>query len=275
MKIAVLGASGFIGRHLVQKLIAQDHEVIAVDVSDPPIDHWKGSARLVRANLYEPFDAKQIAGESEAIIDLVWPGLPNYMEMFHFEINTFKSFSMLKTFVDAGYRHILSVGTCLEYGLQSGPLDANMATRPDNPYAFAKDTLRQSLKMLAEKNDLIFQWARLFYVYGEGQNPKSLLPSLETAIKNGESTFNMSGGEQLRDFIAIDEAVSQLARLVENNTLTGEFNICSGLPTSVRRLIEEKVACLKSDIQLNFGHYPYPHYEPMAFWGIPHAELKG
>ena len=42
----------------------------------------------------------------------------------------------------------------------------------------------------------------------------------------------------------------------------------SGEPISVRSLVERRLAEREGDVQLNLGYYPYPDYEPMAFWGV-------
>ena len=52
-----------------------------------------------------------------------------------------------------------------------------------------------------------------FYMYGEGQNKNSLIALLDEAIKNGEKEFNMSGGEQLRDYLHSDEVVKNITKL--------------------------------------------------------------
>ena len=77
----------------------------------------------------------------------------------------------------------------------------------------------------------------------------------------------MSGGEQLRDYLPIEDIVEQLADLYESGRC-GTYNICSGKPISVRRLVEKRVKERGSNIKLNLGYYPYPDYEPMEFWGI-------
>ena len=104
-------------------------------------------------------------------------------------------------------------------------------------------------------------------MYGEGQQPNSLLAQLDQAINNGEASFNMSGGEQLRDYLPIEQVASLLVGLVEHSDANGVFNVCSGRPISVRRLVEEHLVKRQSDIRLNLGYYEYPKHEPMAFWG--------
>ena len=77
-------------------------------------------------------------------------------------------------------------------------------------------------------------------MYGEGQNKNSLLSQLDIAIKKDEGKFNMSKGEQLRDYLPIEDVVQQLVDLYESGKC-GTFNICSGNPISVRHLVEKQV----------------------------------
>ncbi len=276
MNVVVLGATGFVGRHLVQALLNRNHVVTAV-ARNPILAAslpWNDQVHLVPADMYgSEYDVKAIASGADAVIDLIWPRLPNYMELFHFEENLPASYKMLKAFVEAGCKQVLVTGTCLEYGLQNGCLTAETIPQPHVPYAFAKDSLRKWLEQLREKVDFTLQWARLFYVYGEGQSPRSLLPLLDAAIDRGDKSFPMSGGEQLRDFLPIESAAEQLVRLIERPQMSGTFNICSGRPTSVRRLAEDHLRQRKADIEFDLGKYPYPTYEPMAFWGELSPEL--
>jgi dTDP-6-deoxy-L-talose 4-dehydrogenase (NAD+) len=198
---------------------------------------------------------------------LAWPGLPNYKALYHFEETLFADYRFLKDLVSAGYKHLLVTGTCFEYGMQSGQLDESMETKPSNPYGLAKDTLRRFLESLRTDSPFTLQWARLFYLYGRGQNPSSLLAQLERALEQGDAEFLMSGGEQLRDYMPVERVASDLVRLVEHPECDGIVNICSGKPISVRRLVEDFIKTRGKEIRLKLGHYPYPDYEPLEFWG--------
>jgi dTDP-6-deoxy-L-talose 4-dehydrogenase (NAD+) len=103
--------------------------------------------------------------------------------------------AFLEAAVKAGVPHILVAGTCLEYGMQFGPLTEEMETHPSTPYGFAKDALRKALQLLQNEKAFILQWMRLFYMHGEGQNKNSLLAQLDQAISEGHEIFNMSAGD--------------------------------------------------------------------------------
>jgi dTDP-6-deoxy-L-talose 4-dehydrogenase (NAD+) len=110
---------------------------------------------------------------------------------------------------------------------------------------------------------------RLFYMYGEGQNRNSLLAQLDRAIGEGKPVFNMSPGNQLRDYLPIQEVAENFAFALENPQCDGVINCCSGSPISVFDLVRQRCEVKASNIQLNKGYYPYPDYEPLAFWGVP------
>jgi nucleoside-diphosphate-sugar epimerase len=138
---------------------------------------------------------------------------------------------------------------------------------PENPYGFAKDTLRRQLQFLRESNPFAFTWARLFYVYGEGQSSNSLWPQLKRAVQQGAVVFPMSGGEQVRDYLPIETVAEHLVSLALAKADVGIVNVCSGKPVKVRELVEGWIAKNGWNIKLNLGCYSYPDYEPMEFWG--------
>ena len=146
-------------------------------------------------------------------------------------------------------------------------LAAGMETRPANPYGFAKDTLRKQLQQLQTVHPFGLTWARLFYMYGEGQPETSLFPMLKKAVAAGDAAFKMSGGEQLRDYLPVSEVARRLVGLALTPRNLGPVNICSGSPISVRRLVEGWIEEYGWKIELELGRLPYPDYEPMAFWG--------
>jgi dTDP-6-deoxy-L-talose 4-dehydrogenase (NAD+) len=151
--------------------------------------------------------------------------------------------------------------------MRSGALSADLLPQPANPYAYAKAALHQQLQFLQTTHPFKLTWARLFYLYGQGQAATSLYTQLQQAITRSDSIFNMSGGEQLRDYLPVEVAAQQLVQLAINQDARDAVNICSGRPVSVRRLVEQWLNEKNYDMRLNLGYYPYPDYEPMAFWG--------
>jgi dTDP-6-deoxy-L-talose 4-dehydrogenase (NAD+) len=198
---------------------------------------------------------------------LAWGGLPNYRSLHHFEKELPLQYQFLSGMVRSGLSGLVIAGTCFEYGMQHGKLSEEMDTHPDNPYGLAKDMLRRQLEYLRKSQPFALTWARLFYLYGEGQAENSLLPQLKRAVEQGQSVFNMSGGEQLRDYLSVTEVAKNLVMLALRTADIGVVNISSGKPISVRKLVEAWIGENNWNIKLNLGHFPYPDYEPLAFWG--------
>lgn len=268
MKVAVTGATGFLGGYIVEELAARGHEIVAV-VRDPRrlSGTVASKCRAVQLDLALPAEGTfQRLGSPEALLNLAWGGLPAYRSLHHFEQELPAAYRFIAGLTDEGLAHVMVTGTCFEYGVRSGPLDEAMDVQPTLPYAYAKDALRRQLEFLSAGR-FELTWTRLFYLYGDRQAAGSLLPQLQRAIAEGQTKFPMSGGEQLRDFIHVREAARTLVELLEQRRGVGVVNVCSGRPTSVRSFVERWLDENGHVIELELGKYPYPDYEPMAFWG--------
>lgn len=267
MKIAVTGAGGFVGRHVVAEL---DRRGLAATllVRRPQALGAPGRHRVVAFDhLADPAQAYERAGRPEVLLNLAWGGLPNYASLHHVEQERPAHYRLVKAMVQAGLRHVVVAGTCFEYGMQSGALREDLDTRPANAYGHAKDSLRRDLELLQRTHPFELTWARLFYLHGEGQAANSLLPLLRSAAERGDARFPMSGGEQLRDYLPAGEAAALLVALALRERGCGIVNVCAGKPVSVRALVEGWIREHGWAITPALGHYPYPAHEPMAFWG--------
>lgn len=270
MKVLVTGATGFIGNYVIKELLKCSHNIIATsrNLDKARSYEWFSQVKYISCDLnVGQKNFFQFFQQPELLIHLAWEGLPNYKDLFHLEDNLFCNYRFFKNMIEHGLKSLVVTGTCFEYGMQSGALSEDMETKPDNPYGLAKDTLRKFLGQLQKKIDFEFKWTRLFYMYGKGQDPSSILSQLDKALENGETSFNMSGGEQLRDYLPVEKVAEYIVKIAIQNKVRGIINCCSGIPISIRKLVENYLKKKQKSIHLNLGYYPYPDYEPMAFWG--------
>ena len=272
-KILVTGATGFIGNYVVAELLKDKNCIIIASSSSlekAKKSDWFSSVQYIPFNLKE-FDSSvnyyQYFNQPDAIIHLAWEGLPNYKASFHLNENLPRHFSFLSNCIKHGLTDVTITGTCFEYGMQEGCLNETMNTMPANAYAKAKDDLRKNLELLKKNENFYLKWVRLFYMYGKGQGPNSLLSQLDNALLNGDTIFNMSGGEQQRDYLPVEKVGAYVVKIALQNKLTGIINCCSGNPITVKEFVEKYLKHQQQSIRLNLGYYPYADYEPMRFWG--------
>lgn len=268
MKIAVTGASGFIGSHVLAELEHCPVDITAITRDTNRLPNLSPSIHILELDITSPpKNCYERMGSPDVLIHLAWNGLPNYGSLHHFESELPKQYNFLKNLVDAGLPAMLVTGTCFEYGMQSGALSEELQPLPNNQYGYAKDALRKQLEFLKSATPFDLIWGRLFYMYGDGQSATSIYSLLKRAVMRGDKVFNMSGGEQLRDYLPVKEIARRIVQLATSAKDIGTVNICSGQPVSIRRLVEKWLKENNWEIGLNLGHYPYPDYEPMAFWG--------
>ena len=278
MKVLITGVTGFIGNSVVKELLKCNiYEIIATSLEiekEVKNFEWYKDVKYINHDLNEENDNYyKFFEKPDILIHLAWGGLPNYRELYHFEINTFKNYNFIKNMVINGLKDVNVIGTCFEYGMQSGCLSEDLPSKPVTPYALGKDTLKKFILELNKKFKFYFKWIRLFYLYGKGQNPKSIIPQLDEALDMNAEFFNMSGGEQLRDYLSVEEVAKYIVKISLQKTICGIINCCSGKPISIRKFVEDYLERRNRNIKFNLGYYSYPDYVPMAFWG-DNSKLK-
>jgi dTDP-6-deoxy-L-talose 4-dehydrogenase (NAD+) len=271
-KVLVTGATGFIGNYVIDELLKYGLEITATSSNEEKAkqQHWFENVKYMKFdfNLFNSSENYYLYfNQPDILIHLAWEGLPNYKSSFHTEINLPKHKALIENLISNGLKDITITGTCLEYGMQEGCLSEDMPTLPSNPYSLAKNELRLHIEKLQRKFLFSFKWVRLFYMYGKGQNPNSLLSQLDKAIQNGNTTFNMSGGEQTRDYLPVEKVAQYIVRIALQKRIEGVINCCSGIPITIKQFVENHLKRTESAITLNLGYYPYTDYEPMHFWG--------
>lgn len=270
MKIAVTGASGFVGGHVTAELLRRGITPILATRTPDLMRMRYPQATVVHLDLNAlPADPFLALDRPDCVIHLAWQGLPHFNSLHHLDAELPLQIHFLKALVRAGLRNLTVTGTCLEYGTSSGLKNESLVSAPSTAYGTAKDTLRQYLEALCEQHPFKLVWPRLFYLHGPGQSPQALIPSLQLALANAEPTFKMSGGQQVRDFHPVATAAQEIVELALKQQSFGIVNVCSGNPVSVRSFVERYLAEHHATIQLLLDSFPYTTYEPFAFWGDP------
>jgi len=236
-RVLVTGATGFIGRHALAPLGERGFELHAVTSGEPATD---AQARWHRADLLDPADRARIAREAGAshLLHLAWYTQPgDYWESGHNDRWVEASLALLEEFRTAGGRRAVIAGSCAEYEWSRPRLsEATTPLRPATRYGRAKDHLRAGAEELGRREGLEVVWGRLFFLYGPGEHPQRLVPSVTRALLAGEPA-RTTDGSQRRDFLFAPEAADAFAALVDSE-FSGAVNVASGESVSVRDVVE-------------------------------------
>ena len=271
MKFLVTGVTGGLAGLIVKELLKQGHDVIGTSRSTERAEKldFYNQIKFIPYNIYDRaiFDLYTFFGKPDSVIHLAWEKLDDYNNSLHLNeiLDSHKSFVF--NLISNGLQNFNGVGTCYEYGLTEGELVENMQPSPVLPYSKAKNNLREYIEHIKNDYEISVKWIRVFYVFGEIKGRKNLYTHLMTAVSNQEKTFNMSGGEQVRDFLTPLEVAEKIVQISIQTKIQGIINCCSGKPVKLKDFILDFLERGKYKIDLNLGYFPYLAYEPMKSWG--------
>jgi dTDP-6-deoxy-L-talose 4-dehydrogenase (NAD+) len=274
MKVVVTGATGFVGRYTVKRLLDEGYEVISIttnrSISTDTMEMLKGSEVVT---IHSLTDVTEQIIDNNCVIHCAWSNVQNTLDTSHY-FHAFEQISFIEKLAKFKPKKLIITGTCFEFGLATGSVSIADKTNPNTPYSQAKEFVHSAaVKILSENTQVEFCWARLFYMYGNGQHEKSIYSQLKASIERGETAFNMSRGEQLFDYMKIEEVAIKLASLVKNK-VPEIVHVCKGYPTSLRGLVESLKEEFKSSISLNLDYYPYREQDSIALWGSESFESQ-
>ncbi|MCB0360398.1 MAG: NAD(P)-dependent oxidoreductase [Bdellovibrionales bacterium] len=237
MRILITGATGFIGRPVVQQL-ARRHEVFAA-TRQPSCASLPSNVQTVQCSLADPEAIAAVSKrlEVQTVLHLAWEGLPDYSLSRTLD-NVRYSTTLVETLSRTGVKKIVIAGSCWELGEHWGMVDEDAT--PTNPGIFGIGKL--SVKAFAERICRDFNsemiWARLFYVYGPGQRREALIPSIHQSLQSN-GNVQLKTPDATHDFVYVDDAAAALALLTSSEQVgSGTFNIGSGRPVSVGEIAD-------------------------------------
>lgn len=263
MKVLVTGAGGYIGRHVVKYLLDNNIEAIANDFNDERLDK---RAIINTTNIFEVDNPYKVLGEPDVCIHLAWKDGFVHNSNAHMEYLS-DHYKFIDKMLSSGLKQIVVMGSMHEVGYYEGAIDENTPCNPLSLYGIAKDSLRRSSKMLAEKYGALWQWIRAYYIFGDDKYASSIFAKLQQAAADGKKTFPFTTGKNKYDFIHIEKLAEMISQVALQKEVTGVINCCSGKPVSLAEQVEWYIKENKLDIKLEYGVFPDRAYDSPAVWG--------
>jgi nucleoside-diphosphate-sugar epimerase len=262
--VAVTGANGYIGRHVVDALIDQGAEVIAVDLV---LEGINSQANQLKMDIFSDFDhIYSRLGSPDICLHLAWKDGFLHNSDAHME-GLSGHYEFIRSLKNSGIKQVAVMGTMHEIGYHEGVIDENTPCNPINMYGIAKDALRKSLLLMAQQTGLIVQWLRAFYIYGDDEKNHSIFTKILQAEKKGQLSFPLNSGKNKYDFIHIEDLARMIAACVLQNELAGIINCCTGQPVSLAEKVESFLIDQNLKIRPEYGAFPDRPYDSPAIWG--------
>jgi UDP-glucose 4-epimerase len=231
MKLLVTGATGFIGQHLVNKLIQQGHIVLILLRSETSFTINENNDKLhyLKSSLKLEDNALNciIEFQPEALIHLAWEKIPDFTFETSFENLQTQTNFFRQLFSVASLKKIIVTGSCWEYNKKLGVCTESDICVSGNYFTWAKNSLRDFLQFECLHNNINFIWARIFYVYGPLQRKDSLIPAVIENIQNGVIP-ELKTPSNSNDFIYVEDVADGLIKFATIDAPSGIYNLGSG-----------------------------------------------
>lgn len=273
MRALVSGGAGFIGSHLVRRLLREQSDVrVADDFSTGKRANLEGlGVEVVERDLAtHPID--ELLRDIDVIFHLAAvPSIPRSVReplRSHAAAAT-ATLRLLIAARDAGVRRFITSSSSSVYGnVAEPPMRETMPTLPRSPYAVAKLASEGYTRVFALLFGMETVSLRYFNVFGPRQDPKSpyaaAVPRFITAYLRGEAPHVYGDGRQSRDFTYVDNVVEANLLAARAPALAGEaVNVANGTPRAVLQVLEA--------IAAEFGRWVPPVFEPEWAGDIRHS----
>ena len=268
MTILVTGANGFVGKNIVASLSnIADTKIVATDLQGmlQKTDETNTDAvtYLEGDHASKEFTASLQDGyRFDAIIHLAAvlsqaEDMQTYYSVM--DSNIYTTFLLLETARQHNAR-ILFPSTAMVYGDKKAPFSEDMRSDPEIFYALSKHLSEELIRFYGRKYDLGYVIFRIGILYGQWQSQGMFVPTIITKLLQGEE-FKMTPGEQVRDFVHIDDFVEAVKKALAAKDVCGELNIGTGHAPSMKEMATTVERLTGVEGKVKIGAIPYRENE--------------
>jgi len=264
----VTGGNGFIGSHLVKKLISDEAYVIVIVRGNSNlwrIEQETNNIKIVKLDLLDRNELRFCIKEfkPEYVFHMAAYGVDqrNNDHIEAINTNVIGTINLLEALSGVGCRKIINAGTGMEYGCFEDQITEHTRLKPNNIYGSSKAAATLIAHQIAKEKNLNIVTLRPFGIFGEYESHSRLFAHVILSILKG-TDIKLTGCEQYKDYTYVGNIVDGFLMAALNENLHNEiFNIGSGDCFQLKYYIELILNCLGTDIKPIFGTVPYRSHD--------------
>lgn len=264
MKIAIIGASSFIGQNLIKYVDRKNWQITAVvrnKKTYQDVFSKYNNVSLVECDMKDYINLGKLIGYVDCAVYLTWNGTrgETRADSDRQKNNCEKSMIAIKSLVEFGCKKIITAGSQAEYGpwFLNRKLKETDEEKPNTEYGKYKLKFYQDAKAYCEEKDVTLIEPRFFSLYGANDFEGTMIISILKKMLQNESC-DLTECKQKWDFLYIDDAIKGLTKLIEKDNIIGVYNFGSGKSYPLKHYVEEMHRITESSSMLIYGKIPYP-----------------
>jgi UDP-glucose 4-epimerase len=240
MKIAIFGASGFVGRNIIEIFDKNGIDYIASDIQDNPIFAMN---QYQKADILKYDEVCRVLEGCDAVVHLAAHPLPASLKnpLLNARVNIEGTLNILEAMRNSDVKKIIfSSASSIVGEVKKSPVDEEYKCQPKTPYAVSKYSIEHYLRVYHEIFDIDYLIFRFFNVYGPWQYPKSgaLIPNVYKKLISQEPFTIFGDGRQTRDYIFVQDIAQFYVYALKRNISNELINMGTGEGTTVKDILK-------------------------------------
>lgn len=248
MRVLLTGASGFLGRYVLESLQRHSIETVMLGRHRPP---GSAFADFIEADLLAAPDFTLLVKESAAthLLHLAWYAEHGKYWTSPLNLRWVEATTRLvEAFCVAGGQQVVAAGTCAEYDWSYGYCrEDSTPLNPATLYGIAKDATRRLAMAMCAQYQLPCAWGRVFLPFGAGEASQRLIPSLVEVFQGKRFAFGVNAAAE-RDFLHASDVAEGFVTLLRSGA-SGAYNISSGQPSQLSEVVRALARQFAADPQ--------------------------
>lgn len=271
MKILLTGATGFLGSHIAENLLAHNFELILTKREDSSLNNCQSFFNNVKwintdSDLWVD---EVIKFKPDVIVHAAWNGVSstNRDDWESQLTNIDFMYQLMKIAKECNVLKFISLGSQAEYGQFDGKITEDYPLNPTSSYGAIKLAVSELLKAFCTEHQINWYWLRVFSVFGERENERWLIPSVIKKMLSGSNEMDFTLGEQKYAYLYVADFAESISNVVIKDAHSGIYNLSSDNPLSLKELLKIVRDNINPNFDLRFGVIPYRLNQSMHIEG--------